>query len=110
VTRSPRDIFNDHVTVLVRQLGFELDQLDERDVRRLLAEAWHRKLGDHEAAASVGYGYVRSLLQRDLERARVLLDRMSLVVEQWRALGLVDRSRTVTLEQEARRAVREAAG
>jgi hypothetical protein len=94
MTRSAHDLFNDHVAVLVRQIGFELDQLDERDGRRLLADAWHRKLGDHEAAALVGYGHVHWLLERDLERARVLLDRICLVVEQWGSLGLVDRSRT----------------
>jgi hypothetical protein len=57
----------------------------------------------------VGYGHVRSLLQRDLERARVLLDRMNPVVEQWRSLGLVDGARTTVLEREARKAWRDAA-
>jgi hypothetical protein len=108
MTRSEHDIFDDHVAVLVRQFGFDLDQVSERDRRRLLTHAWQRKLGEHEAAAAVGFSYVQILLERDVEHARVLLDRIGLVLEQWRIRGLVDPARTAALEREARAALHAA--
>jgi hypothetical protein len=106
LTRSDHDLFNDHVAVLVRRLGFDLGQLREHDARRLLADAWQRKLNDHEAAVAVGCGQVKMLLHCDVEQARMLLDRIGLVCSQWREDELVDGPLTTAFQQEAREALR----
>ncbi|MFU8813982.1 MAG: hypothetical protein ACNA7W_01465 [Pseudomonadales bacterium] len=109
MTRSDHDIFNDHVAVLTRQLGLDLARLDEAERRQLLADAWRRKANDHEAAVAVACAHVQRLLEHDVERARVLLDRVGLLCDQWRERGLVDAALTTAFEQQARRALRSAA-
>ena len=105
MTRSDRDIYSDHVAVLARQLGFELDHLAPRDAERLLGTARQRRLNEHEAALLVGYGRVQALLDEDLERARVLAQRLGLVGGQWAHDGLVGRHTLTEMERDARDAL-----
>ncbi|MEQ8858130.1 MAG: hypothetical protein RIC56_05740 [Pseudomonadales bacterium] len=106
--RSDREIFNDDVTVLVRQLGLELDDLAPRDRDHLLNQARHRHLNDHEAALTLAYDHVPALLDQDVERARVLIDRLALMGRLWRDDDLVHRDLTAPLEREARAQLRRA--
>ena len=108
--RSERDIFNDHVGVLMRQLGVRAEEMQVPEAGRLLNEARSRRLNDHEAALSVAYGLIPRLLDRDLERCRVLLDRLALVAEAWRDDDLVARHLPAALDRAARRALRDAEG
>lgn len=110
MTRSDHDLFNDHVTALTRQLGLDLDHLLEAERRQLLAAVWRRRLNDHEAAVAVGFCHVQLLAERDMERARVLLDRVSLVCGQWREQRLVDGALTLPLERQALKALRDNSG
>lgn len=106
--RSERDRYNDHVEALLRDLGLELEDFDGREQSRLLQDARQRRLNEHEAALAVAYGHAPVLLDDDLERARVLMDRLALTAEQWQHQGLVNRHRLAPLEREARAALKRA--
>lgn len=106
--RSEREIFNDHVTVLVRQLGLELEELSETQRDRLLLEARKRRVNDHEAALIIAYAHLPVLLDEDVEGARVLIDRLSLMAREWRDEHLVDARAVAPLEEEARARLRRA--
>ena len=108
--RSDRDIFNDHVEALVRRLGVDLDRLRDAERRRLLDDARRRSLNEHEAALAVAYGHLAGWLEHDVERARVLIDRLSLVGGQWREEALVRAGVTRPLEREARARLEELGG
>jgi hypothetical protein len=108
MARSDRDVFNDHVAALTRQLGVQVDHVPDGERRRLQDDARQRRLNEHEAALTVAYGEVRELLHRDLEQARVLVDRLALVGRQWRVAGLVGAALLQSLEQRARVQLRDA--
>lgn len=99
MTRSDWDIFNDHVTVLVRELGLELEALDEAHRQRLLGQARKRRLNEHEAALQLAYHHALGRAELEPEDARVLLERLALVAGQWQEGGLVDRSLVADLDK-----------
>jgi hypothetical protein len=103
--RSERDIFNDHVTALLRQLGVNADDVADRHRRQLFDQARRRHLNDHEAALVVAHGHALDLLEENLERARVLVDRLALVAAQWGRDDLVNRQVVAPLERDARAAL-----
>ncbi len=106
--RSEREIFNDHVTVLVRQLGLELEDLSRGNRERLLQQARRRHVNDHEAALLLVYDHLPALLDEDVERARVLIDRLALIAGEWCEEDLVDGRVTAPLDREARVRLRRA--
>lgn len=108
MARSEREIFNDHVTVLVRRLGVELEDLSDRQRQQLLNDARRPGLNDHEAALALAYAHLPDVLADDVERARVLADRLALMAEQWGDDDLVDTGLLAPLEREARARLRRA--
>lgn len=106
--RSEREIFNDHVTVLVRQLGLELESLSEIQRDQLLLQARQQHVNDHEAALIIAYAHLPVLLDDDVEGARVLIDRLALMAREWRDEHLVDARALKSLEEEARDRLRRA--
>lgn len=110
--RSDRDIFDDHVMALVRQLGVQTTRLSEPTRRRLLDDVRRRRsearLNDHEAALTFACGHARALIDLDRERARVLTDRLRLVGRQWCDEGLARAAVLAPLERELEAALREA--
>lgn len=107
MARSDRDIFNDHVEALARRLGVPVNRLPDAERRRLLDDVRGRKLNDHEAALTLGYAYLIGLPDDDVERIRVLLDRLSLVGRQWWEEALVRPGLATPLEREALERLRE---
>lgn len=106
VPRSERNRFSDHVEALLLRLGVRADDVAERLRKRLLHEARHRRLNDHEAALTVAHGHALELMDAELERARVLVDRLELVAAEWDGEDLIDRSVIMPLQREARLALR----
>jgi hypothetical protein len=106
--RSERDIFNDHVTSLLRQVGIHLEDLDRADQRRLLSEARDRRCNDHEAALLIAYALIPALLEDDVEQGRVLVGRLEVTTDAWADEELVDRRRLRDSESAARQALRRA--
>jgi hypothetical protein len=105
--RSDRDIFDDHVIALTRQLGVQPERVSDSGRQRLLDDGRRRRLNEHEAALALAYGYAGEMLDDDLERARVLADRLALVGRQWLNERLVHESVRAPLERELRSALRE---
>jgi len=104
--RSERDIFTDHVAALLRPLGVALEDMTRAQRERLVNRARRSRLNEHEAALTLAHGFVIDLLERDVERARVLMNRLTLMAAQWKREDLVKRGVVTPLEREFRAALR----
>ncbi len=106
--RSQRERFNDHVTSLLRRLGIEVDDLPEGQRRGLIEQARDRHDNEHEAALFIAYALVPAVLADDVEKGRVLVDRLDVTAQAWDDEDLVDRSRLRDSHTSARAALRRA--
>ncbi|MAT83221.1 MAG: hypothetical protein CMD39_02915 [Gammaproteobacteria bacterium] len=106
--RSERERFNDHVASLLRRLGIEVDELPDGQRRDLIEQARDRHDNEHEAALYIGYALVPAVLADDVEKGRVLIDRLAVTAEAWDDEELVDRSRLRDSDSSARAALRRA--
>lgn len=108
MTCSERERFTDHVTSLLRRLGIAVYDLPEGERRGLIEQARGRCDNEYEAALFIGYALVPTVLDDDVEKGRVLIDRLAVTAEAWDDEDFLDRARLRDSEASARAALRRA--